>query len=1357
MTRWMGLLRAPCVIREALNKPPLLPPGEGGDEGYLKNQALVICMIPLTLPLSRRERGLNRSFLRLLVGVMLLSAASGAHALTCTSTAAVNNWSVAATWSGGVGNCNRVPANGDDVIISAGGTTTLDVNSNTLASLTVNGTLTVASTLNVNNTTASSLTINNGGTVTIGNNATARAVTVAGDITVAGTGTFSVGATNATHTLTAGGNITNAGTINFRPSATRLCNVTFNENGNQTVSGAGAYTFNLITLNMGATRANILDMQSAITVPSPFLTITNGTYKHSNTSNITPWTADPNIPASGGFWLNAAATVTTTGFNVTVNGGMFRVSAGTMNIGNANTTLLVLNNAATTLFQMDGGALNVTGGINSSTNTDAGTFTMSGGTITLMSVSAGAVYTVLLGSATTLNWSGGTIIAVNGNNTTDDVDIRSATQNVTGGTLQLGSAATTSANDISYINGAGGQLNVWNLVLASGPARNILMRSSTNILNDLTIQALNNLNPSAGLAINIGAGNTSGNWTNNGTFTQGTTTVTFTGTSATPVIGGTAATTFNNFTINKASNNLTINTTPTVNATLTFTNGKIVTGANRVILGTAATIATPSATSYVVGAFQKNYNAAANLSYFATNDFPVGDANNYTPVNITAGTTTTAGSLTVTTTASDHPQVTTPIASTGIDATKSVNRYWTLNNAGLTVGTAISSTFTFVAGDVDAGANTANFIVERYDGTNWNPTTLTAANALNTQASNITPLAAGNNDFAVGEPLSGVTAVPGRFNAFETSTPANSLLGKIYTKLVGVAFSLDVVSINAAKTAYGGAVANVTVALLDSSNNTGALDVNGCRPTWTVVQTFTTVLNIPAAGRVTLGGMTVANAYRDARLRISSAGPLIGCSTDRFTIRPQSFTVTSTNAGNNNTTGAPAIKTGANFNLTAASVAGYDGTPSIDNTKIVGTPTPGAIGGSFSAAPVGTGTATGASFFYSEVGNIGLNASAVYDSNFTSVDKPNDCTNDFSNALVGGKYGCSFGSTAIAQTTGSSGFGRFIPDNFNVSPNAPQFGPTCGTFTYVGGTFTYSIAPVITVTARSGTNNGLTNTTTTNYAGAYMKFSNAAGTSLNQAPYNSQGGRYSRFDALGGGTTPALDVSLLPATTADPTIGVFASGVGTLTFSAGGGIAFTRSATTPNLPFNADVALTLNVIDTDGVTYASNPASVGAATAGNGMAFSSGKEMRYGRLFLQNAFGSELVALSMPMRAQYYSANDWVTNSADNCTSITSLSLSNNVAPSPVSGVAPLTKNIGTRNTTATIGNSTFVSGDAGLSFSAPSAGGDGYVDVTTDLSAISWLRYDWNGTGTPVDPSARATFGIYKGNPKHIYLRERY
>ncbi|MGZ5726505.1 MAG: DUF6701 domain-containing protein [Burkholderiales bacterium] len=1058
-----------------------------------------------------------------------------------------------------------------------------------------------------------------------------------------------------------------------------------------------------------------------------------------------------------------------------MNGGLLRISSGTMNIGNANTTVVTLNNAATTLFQMDGGALTVTGGIISSATAGAGTFTMSGGTINLMTLSAGAVYTFLLGSATTFNMSGGTIIAVNGNASTDDVDIRSATQNVTGGTLQFGSATTTSANDISLINGAGGTVTLWNIVLSAGIAKNILMRSSTNVLNDVTINTLNNLSPSAGVLINVGGGNTGGNWTNNGSFTASTTTVTFTGTSAAPVIGGTAATTFNNLTINKASNNLTISTTPTVNGTLTFTNGKIVTGANRIILGTAATIATPSATSYVLGSFQKNYSAGAALAYFGGNDFPVGDATNYTPINISAGTTTTAGSLTVTTTATDHPQVTTPIASTGIDASKSANRYWTLNNSGLTVGTAVSVTATFVAGDVDAGANTANFIMQRYDGTNWNPTTLTAANALNTQASNITPLAAGNNDFAIGEPLSGFSGTLGAFNVFEVSTPANAILGRIYTKIVGTAITLNVVAVNAGRTGVNAAFSSnpITVDLLDTRNNTGAVTATtGCRSTWVTVISTQSLSPAWASGRASVTITAPANAARDARVRVTQ-GANVGCSTDRFSIRPIAFSSVTSNMNNSTAAGAPSLKTGQNFTINALTgLTGYDNgagatlaspalIPLIDNTKVAGSSTAGTIGGSFTAAV--SGTSTGASFFYSEVGNFGLNANAIYDNVFTSVDQGGDCTADFSNGLVGGQYGCYFGSPAVAL---ASGFGRFIPDNFNVTFNAPQFGSTCGTFTYVGQPFTYATAAVITVTARNGTNNGLANATTTNYAGAYVKLADSA-TSLNQAPYATQATRYTRFDALGGGTTPALDTSLMPATTADPTIGAFVNGVGTLTFGSGGGLAFNRSTSTPNAPFNADIALTLNVIDADGVSFGGNPASFGTATAGNGIAFSSGKSFRYGRLRMQNSNGSQLIAMPIPMQTQYWNGSAFVTNTLDNCTTIaaSNVAIGNAQQGLTAAMVSP-----------PTVGGA-FAAGIGSLRLPAPGGANRGSVDVSINLTAgaagtsctagmpastgsnLTHLQGLWctlPGTYTK-DPTARATFGTYRNTDKFIYQRENY
>ena len=66
------------------------------------------------------------------------------------------------------------------------------------------------------------------------------------------------------------------------------------------------------------------------------------------------------------------------------------------------------------------------------------------------------------------------------------------------------------------------------------------------------------------------------------------------------------------------------------------------------------------------------------------------------------------------------------------------------------------------------------------------------------------------------------------------------------------------------------------------------------------------------------------------------------------------------------------------------------------------------------------------------------------------------------------------------------------------------------------------------------------------------------------------------------------------------------------------------------------------------------------------------------------------------------------------------------------------------------------LSGSFNLYLRAPGAGNDGSVDVSADLSAIPWLRHDWTGGG-PADPTGRATFGLYRGNDRQIYIRELY
>ncbi|APG27861.1 hypothetical protein A7E78_08455 [Syntrophotalea acetylenivorans] len=442
---------------------------------------------------------------------------------------------------------------------------------------------------------------------------------------------------------------------------------------------------------------------------------------------------------------------------------------------------------------------------------------------------------------------------------------------------------------------------------------------------------------------------------------------------------------------------------------------------------------------------------------------------------------------------------------------------------------------------------------------------------------------------------------------------------------------------------------------------------------------------------------------------------LVMTGSDSFIVAPERLRVAATTDGttpldNNSFSGAPFWAAGEDFFVEVAGVCS-DGTvtenfsadttltamaPFTPATGILGTLT----GGPLSAVDYSSGLALVDDISYSEVGTVTIGAEVL---NYLGSD--------------------------LDVTGNSDPVGRFTPHHFLASPNTPQFGTACnsGGFTYLGQSFDYVMAPVITVTAQN-----LQNGVTQNYAGDWWKLS--SGTLSGKS-----------YDAA----TGSIDVSQVPA--GDPSVTELGGGVGLLTFSAGSGLRMDRGAFMA--PYDADISLEINVVDGDAIAATSNPVRFGEASAGNGISFDNGKEMRWGRLILNNAYGSELLDLAMPLRAEYYNGTAFVLNSDDNCTSLdlTQLSLNN--------GVTQVTANIpiavGTGSSSASLLSPLLV-GDANLRFSAP--GDDGFIDVTVDLSSLDWLRFDWDGDGShDDDPKGRATFGIFRGRPNVIYLRETY
>lgn len=596
----------------------------------------------------------------------------------------------------------------------------------------------------------------------------------------------------------------------------------------------------------------------------------------------------------------------------------------------------------------------------------------------------------------------------------------------------------------------------------------------------------------------------------------------------------------------------------------------------------------------------------------------------------------------------------------------------------------------------------------------------------------------------------------GGFNAFETATPPGSTSGVIRTKIAGAPFNLSIVSLNPGGTIDTGYNRSVTVELLDSSNDTGALDTDGCRSTWTTIYTLSPNPSFapPDNGRINVGPFDVGNAYPNVRVRITNAtGPARrGCSTDNFAIRPASFASFSASDTNRTTAGTVRVLNDVTFGATVHNA----GRPfSVRAFAVTAAATP-ALTTTYAGAPTANTTACAGAACTPSFGTLSLNTAftagqLVSDvATYTEVGSFSVQLIDDAFAAVDNADGSTLGERRIQS--GVINVGRFVPDHFAVSLNVPSFATACsaGSFTYAGQAFGYAAQPVVTVAARN-----FANSPTLLYAGAWWRLTNASLTPATQV---------ARYAAASG----TLDASGLPPVAGDPVIADAGLGTGTLTFSAGTGLRFARS--TPVAPFDADIGLSINVVDLDGVTAAA-PASFGAATAGNGVAFSAGKEVRFGRLRLANGNGSNLVPLALRLEAQHWIAPGYfVTNTADSCTIVTSANV----------GLGNFQGGLTSGDTTPSIAAGPLAGGLKSVALSPPGAGKSGSVDVVLNLAAppgginscvtfgvpptplgagLSFLRGEWctPPAGYDRDPTARGRFGAYRGSSEFIYFRENY
>lgn len=594
-------------------------------------------------------------------------------------------WNTATTWSP-----TGVPTTADNVTVTAAHSVTVNADA-----------------------VCNNLTVGQGSNAVlmIGNNNTARNIILNGSLVINTNATFNVNvASNTIHNITIPGNITNNGTLNFAPDAGSLCDVTFTKNGNQTISGTGATNrFNRMTLNMGTSINNILDIQTpSFVAPNDFITLTNGTFKLSTTgaSNLTPYTTAATIPQKGGLWLNSPTSTISVLASLTMYGNV-TVSNGLFNVGNAADEDLLSNGGFLTVSN---GTLNIAGKYYAIGINNLSKFTIAGGIVNVPNI--GSANTTIApfqiaGAGSQFNMSGGSLVIPREGGTGAQnlgfVNTGASGGSVTGGTLQIGSTASP-ANQIILVNSS---FPVGNLTVNSANVNATLLTNSLSVINNVTINS-GSLTAS-GLGISLGK-----NWVNNGgTFVPGVGTVSLTGTTAQTIFksggetfnnisflnAGTktllSAITASNVIINSGSN-LDVNTTNNqITVRGNFTNDGTFNSQQGLVLFNGVLAQTIGGTGVI-----NFYNWTNNNT--VSSSITTGTVNLINTLTISNGTVNTNGRLTMVSTATNTARIA-PIVGTGnIIGNVIVQRYAPGGSTGWAlIGTPISSALTFQDWDDD--------------------------------------------------------------------------------------------------------------------------------------------------------------------------------------------------------------------------------------------------------------------------------------------------------------------------------------------------------------------------------------------------------------------------------------------------------------------------------------------------------------------------------------------------------------------------------------------------------------------------------------------------------------------------------
>ncbi len=428
------------------------------------------------------------------------------------------------------------------------------------------------------------------------------------------------------------------------------------------------------------------------------------------------------------------------------------------------------------------------------------------------------------------------------------------------------------------------------------------------------------------------------------------------------------------------------------------------------------------------------------------------------------------------------------------------------------------------------------------------------------------------------------------------------------------------------------------------------------------------------------------------------------------------------------------------------------------------------LGGTFGT--FANGVATGASFVWNEVGIITLTPS-----------------------VLSGNY-LGAGDT---QGTTSGNVGRFIPDHFGVTGSVVTRSDLQTTegqvtpFTYMGEPMKLSLA----VTAYN-----MTEGATQNYKGGFAKLNASDLGSSNLAKWTCTSPAPCMGLAAVFGSTALTSRLLIDTTSTNSAVPSNTTTAGGATSGWSGGTSyftlfskFARAAA-PDGPYGDGLTSFLKIggkpLDTDGVTLPPRNLTPTDPTHCVNLDVTTGTEnaacnpgatevnlrrklfettQRFGRLSLQNMYGSEKLPLAIPLQAQYWSGSYFINNAGDSLTPISAPAARSPTGTVP-DGAANLyfyavtARNqllpadaVPTVKTMADVVTNKLSGGQAKLQFAAPLK--IGWLDLI--LQVPDYLRYNLGNCNGQIGaagllddlPCARAAFGTYKS--PLIYRRENY